>query len=193
MTASEIDVGTLSITAPCTSTRGLRTTRTAHVVADAPNLSVWAPGVFEVAFEPRPFLGSESSKVNLVLRAGEEWAAKLDLVDAWATKYITAHSERLLGKAASFEEVQAKYTPLLKTSDRFPPTFKVKMTPHTGRGAVYVWTAEGERREAPESWMGHTIRPILSLSMWFMPTSFGLSFNMTDAIVAQVPPRAFPF
>ena len=116
-----------ALTLGCIVTSGKGAKSAPLTAGGAPAL--WAPpGLRAVAFEPRPYAGGEAqaTRVNLVLRAGE-LEPELRALDAWAVEAATAASTELFGKAMTREQVAERYTPLLKESDKYPATWRVKI------------------------------------------------------------------
>ena len=55
-----------------------------------------------------------------------------------------------------------------------------------GKGAVRVWNKAGPAREMPESWAGLQIQArVVMKSIWLQSRSFGLTFEIADAMVCS--------
>ena len=158
---------------------------------------LWAPpGTRTVAFEPKPYGEvslAEVNRVNLVLRVGDVAMFRvLKDLDGWAVSAACEASERLFGRELTMAEVFERYSPVLKLSDKWEPTFKAKIN-LAGRGAVKIWTPDGQRRGSPDTWVGLEVRPqLLIKGMWFVGAGFGLTvecpdLQLTDRSEAQCP------
>jgi hypothetical protein len=158
---------------------------------------LWAPpGTRAVAFEPKPYgevTLAEVNRVNLVMRTGDVAMVRaVKDLDAWAVVAAAEASERLFGRELTAAEVFERYSPMLKLSDKWEPTFKAKIN-LAGRGAVKIWTPDGQRRDAPATWVGLEVRPQLTIKgMWFVGAGFGLTvecadLQLTDRSEAQCP------
>ena len=170
-----LDLAALSLGPLVTSAKGAKQAPISAGIGPA----AWAPpGYHDVAFEPKPYV-EEATRVNLVLRAGtlEE---QLRALDDWAVTAAAAVSEQLFGKALTKEQAAERYTPLLKESEKYAATFRLKMNV-AGKGAVRLWTPSGQRREPPERWTMCSARPmILFKGLWVMGRDFGILAETTD-------------
>ena len=143
--------------------------------------AAWAPpGYHDVVFEPKPYV-EDAARVNLVLRAGAgDLEAQLRALDDWAVTAAAAASEQLFGKVMSKEQAAERYTPLLKDSDKYAATFRLKMNV-AGKNAVRLWTPEALRRGAPERWTQCSARPLIQLKgLWIMGRDFGVLAETSD-------------
>ena len=121
-------------------------------------------------------------------------------LDAWALQYLSAHSERLLKKKLSPEQVAVGYTSALKEKEGYRPLLRVKIDTSGPREVCY-WTPEGEPAEAPGSWRQASLRGRLHISnLWVMGGNYGLVVNCTDIQVVDedgrgsaAQPRVCPF
>ena len=188
--AATLDLAALTLGTMVTSGKGAKSAPLSAGGAPA----LWAPpGLRAVAFEPRPYSGAEAqaTRVNLVLRAGD-LEPELRALDAWAVEAATAASTELFGKAMTREQVAERYTPLLKESDKYPATWRVKIN-LAGSGAVRLWSADGSRREAPEAWTVCTARPLVLLrGLWLMGRDFGVLAEAGD-VQLEERAQACPF
>ena len=151
----------------------------------------WKPGALEVAFEPGTFSGEPASRVNMQFKASTVQET-LRALDAWIVFYVQANAERILGKAATKEEVQNRYQPCLKTSDKYEPTFKCKVNMQEPY-KVKMWGDDRKPREAPASWKGLLVAPKLRLKgLWIMGKDFGVLWEATDLMFEDQAPEC-PF
>ena len=188
--ASALDLSALTLGSVVTSGKGAKLAP----LTDKGAPVIWAPPGFRgVAFEPKPYLGGEEkNRVNLVLRASD-LEEQLRAIDDWVVSAVATASEELLGKALSAEQVRDRYTPLLKESDKYPATFRLKMNLH-GRTATKLWTPEGARRDAPERWTECEIRPLIVFrGVWIMGREFGLLAETSDLKSQEVGQTTCPF
>ena len=74
----------------------------------------------------------------------------------------------------------------LKQNDKYGSNLlKLKMN-KVGRGAVRVWNKGGLKRKMPESWAGLLIQArVVIKSIWIQGRTFGLTLEITDAMVAS--------
>ena len=115
-------------------------------------------------------------------------------LDEWAIQYLSEHSERILKKQLSPEQVAAGYTTSLKQKPGYNPLLRAKID-NSGRRAVCFWTPTGEQRQAPSDWKATLFRVNIHVShLWIMGASYGLVINITDMEVAKegVEPDAAP-
>ena len=160
----------------------------------------WKPGALQVAFEPGTFTaagapgaraGEPASRVNMQFRATPVQET-LTAIDGWIVNYVQANSARILGKDVTKEEVQNRYQPCLKTSDKYEPTFKCKVNleePYK----VKLWGDDRQTREAPVVWKGLQVSPKLRLKcLWIMGRDFGALWEATDLMFEDQAPEC-PF
>jgi len=163
----------------------------------------WKPEPHMLApFGPSSFDKDPKAKrqnLDLVLAdpAVREQVAALDL---WALGYITAHSERLLKKPMTEEQVKSGYSSCMRdTKDpRFPPMLKCKID-NEGKHKLCLWDVEGNAAELPTNWREVELKVLVRVShLWIMGAAFGLVLQITDAQVfpkegVEAGPRENPF
>jgi len=158
------------------------------------DLGVWLPASsMTVAYEPGVYSGEEVSRVNLCLRPTEEVQSELSRLDDWVIAYVTANSERLLGKSQTEEQVKARYQTTLRCNDKgYPPVIRCKMNVY-GKGQVNVWSNK-ESREQPSSWAGCQVKVrILLKHLYLMGANFGLTLDITDVDIENEQMQICPF
>ena len=148
------------------------------------------PSHLRVPFEPGNFDKDPSAtRLNLVLECDDDLQAEICKFDAWAVQYITEHSERLLKRNMSYEQVAAGYSSCMKhpqSSSRtlgknFKPTLKTKIDLGDRRG-LRCWNPNGEIISTPTTWRGSKIRPRIHYShLWIMGSQYGCVLKVTDA------------
>ena len=154
---------------------------------------VWHPEVQRVVYEPSAFQNEDVSRVNLVMQASPQAIEVLSALDARMIEICTENSARLFGKTLTQEEVALRYTPCLKKSEKgYEPTFKAKIN-LSGRGKLKCWNSSRELREAPESWTGCSVKPVINVRcLWVMPKSFGCLLECSNVLVDEAGPQC-PF
>jgi hypothetical protein len=186
MAKTRIDLSQLSVADPVVSGRGAKSAKIGYL---------WAPGPMRVIFEPSAFNNEAANRVNLCF-AADGAAQELDDLDSWVVNYVEKHSERLLGKKLTVGEVQNRYQPCLKRSDRYASSFKVKLTLE-GPGRTMLWDADRQPCGSPQSWRQTQVTPLLKLKgLWFMSRDFGCLWEATDLMLhtpAVSAPLACPF
>ena len=188
--AATFDLPALTVSDPVTSARGAKTSALSY--AGAP--IAWAPEAQHVVYEPSAFQNEDATRVNLVMRASPQVADALSALDERVIDICTEDSVRLFGKALTREEVALRYSPCLKKSDKgYDPTFKVKIST-SGRSKLRCWNASREIREAPETWVGCSVKPIVNLRcLWFMPKAFGCVLECSNLMVDDGAEAECPF
>ena len=151
----------------------------------------WTPGALQVAFEPGSFTGESTTRVNMQFRASAIEAA-LDALDGWIVDYVAVNAARILGKDMTKAEVQNRYQPCLKSSEKYEPTFKVKVNME-GLNQVRLWDSGKQARSSPQTWRGLTVTPKLRLKgLWLMGRDFGALWEATDLMFEDQAPEC-PF
>ena len=192
-----IDFAQLSIADTVTSGKG-KSANISYVVAGAP--VYWRPGGLQVAFEPGSFGGERSqgcsqpqpaTRVNMQFRASAIQDT-LDKLDTWIVEYVKQNVIRILGKDMTVGEVHNRYQPCLKRSEKYEPTFKVKVNME-GPNQVRLWDTSKQARSSPTAWKGLTVTPRLRLKgLWLMGRDFGALWEATDLMFDDEPPEC-PF
>jgi hypothetical protein len=147
-----------------------------------------------VPFPPSNFdKDPAATRLNLELRCPPSLEAFFDEVDAWAVDYLTLHAERLFKRGPlSQEQVKEAYHPTLKRHGDYPALLRTKLDT-AGRRACKFWTADQQKREAPEDWRSSEVRPQLHIShLWIMGRECGIVCNV-EALLVQEASSVSPF
>ena len=107
----------------CTS----RGSKIANLKCDDGNKCAYTPPTdhARIPFEPSTFDKDPTARrLNLVLECDEELQAEIKSFDAWIIQYLTEHSERILKKTMTAEQVAAGYSSCLKAPVKVPPLGK---------------------------------------------------------------------
>ena len=147
----------------------------------------------EAAFNASAFNEPEANRVNLCMRTTssiEDWITEFE---HWLLDYCTSNSMRIFGKELTRDGVAFMYTPLLKMSDKYPSTWKVKLN-KTGRQACRCWDKNTRlKREQPDDWRDCRIIPRVWIkSLWIQSKSFGVIMELTDAVLSESGPKECP-
>ena len=152
----------------------------------------------EIIFPPGNFERDPSAtRQNITARVSPSVGTFFEDLDAWAIPYIAEHSERLLGKQMTEEEVRFAYVSCVKRSDDKDPTLKLKVNMPNAKFPCKCWTQEGEEAPFIADWAGITVKAKIHCShFWCMGSgnkaSFGIVAVLTDAMQLS-PACAFPF
>ena len=139
-------------------------------------------------FEPSTFIESTSSRKDLVINITEGMRKDLARLDAMLIVYIPEHSERLLKKRLSLEQVRAAYTPRVRTAKDYPPSIKTKVELGEGKYAVACWDDCGESIAIPSPWRDFVIKPRIVVSnLWIFGGKFGPILRTTDVLLQPKP------
>jgi hypothetical protein len=178
----------------CTS----RGSKIANLKCDDGNKCAYTPPTdhVRIPFEPSTFDKDPTARrLNLVLECDEELQAEIKAFDAWIIQYLTEHSERILKKTMTAEQVAAGYSSCLKAPVKVPPSGKkYKPTLKTkidldGRYAVRCWNTDGESVSSPHTWKNLKLKPRIIFShLWIMGNQFGVVVRITDAQLAGYDP-----
>lgn len=143
-----------------------------------------------VVFEPSSFdKDPNSQRLNLILETTPQVLESFQKLDEWLIGYIAEHSERILKRKLSVEQVRANYASPIKLSEKgYPATLKTKMDLAPGKHAIACWSCEsherGKSREPPELWREYKVRPCLHVThLWLMGQSMGPLVRITDAML----------
>ncbi len=107
----------------CTS----RGSKIANLKCDDGNKCAYTPPTehVRIPFEASTFDKDPTARrLNLVLECDIELQDEIKSFDAWAIQYLTEHSERILKKTMTSEQVAAGYSSCLKAPVRVPPSGK---------------------------------------------------------------------
>ena len=156
----------------------------------------WRPQPFlDIAFEPVGYTDPDAVRVNLSLRPTQAVIDDVSNLDNYLIAYIANNSERVLGKYLDEATVRDRYQSCLKSSEKYPaPVLRCKLT-HSGRGAVKIWDASGQPRNAPDSWVYCGARVHLQLKSVYVMAGgkeFGPIFEVRDVQLAESE-QACPF
>ncbi len=184
--ASTINIANVTVRDVFTTKHGAKVAS----IKDDENDLVYQPNEFlRVPFEPSTWDKDPTwQRLNLVLETTPQMLEEFQKFDDWLIKYIAEHSERLLKKRLSVEQVRGNYTSCVKTSDKYPATIKTKIDLGTGKHAVYCWSRDSDGcakpSESPEYWREFRARPRLHIThLWVMGSSFGAVVRVADAML----------
>ena len=103
---------------------------------------------------------------------------------------------KLFGQQVHLEsDLKPNYYTALKDNQKYGTTlFNINMN-RVGKGAVRIWNKAGLAREMPESWAGLQIQArVVKQSIWLQSRTFGLTFEIADAMVcSDAGPATCPF
>ena len=153
---------------------------------------VYQPNEFmRVPFEPSTFdKDPQATRLNLVLECTPQVQEAFQHFDEWLTEYLAEHSERILKKRLTVEQVKANYSSAVRVSDKgYAATLKVKMDT-AGKNEVCLWhnlcSRPKPQTEAPSRWRDYRVRPRLHIShLWIMGSTFGPVVRITDALLEE--------
>ena len=132
-------------------------------------------------FGSSAFNDPTASRQNICFRVDPELEEKIATVDTYMADYVKKHAARL------FKGKQMTYKPLLLTKDDYPPLIRCKINVR-GTKACRCWTPTYERCEIPDDLRECRCVPRVQFkSLWVMGSDVGLSVEVLDLMVDQVP------
>ena len=162
----------------------LNGTKVANIKADDDDLIYLLDEFMSIPFNPSSFVESDSTHKNLLITMSDAIHKEFARLDACLIIYIAEHSERILKKRQSIEQVRANYVSCIRTSKDYPPTIKTKVELGGGQYGVVCWDSDGERVDLPESWRDFEIKPNIVVSnLWMFGGKFGPVLRLTDALL----------
>jgi len=159
--------------------------------------AIWfIPGLVQPLWQPSAFSnslnGESSGRLSLCLKGTEDFLKEAQLIDNWAIDYAANDSERFFGKKLSADQIKDRYNGIYKASDKYDPFVKVKLA--SDKGAPTYWTPEKTQRGAPEDFTNSQLMcQIRLVGFWFMQTSWGLTAQLSSALVAEENQVSCPF
>ena len=147
-----------------------------------------------VCFEPSAYGDAEASRVNIVWRPSDEAVEQLGELDEWVLQTVSKNALRFFGKAKSVDQLRETYSPIVKTSDKYPPNFKAKLNLQSP-AMVKIWDAAKQPRAAPEQWKDCLTVPRLRLrGLYFMGAAqFGCVLECSDIQIVEEESPECPF
>ena len=142
----------------------------------------------EILFPPGNFERDPSAtRQNITTRVSPSVATFFEDLDNWAIPYITEHSERLLGKQMTEDEVRFAYVSCVKRPEDKDPMLKLKINMANAKFPCKCWTQQGEEAPFITDWVGITVKARIHCShFWCMGTGnrteFGIVCVLTDAM-----------
>ena len=137
-------------------------------------------------FGSSAFNDPTAARQNICFRIDSELQEKIATVDLYMADYIKTHAARL------FKGKHMTYKPLLLLKDDYPALVRCKINVR-GTKACRFWTPACERREMPDDLRECRLVPRVQFkSLWIMGSDVGLSVEVLDLMVDQVP-DACPF
>ena len=150
----------------------------------APLRSQWGPSCFD---------NSDSGRKNFDLLCDESMISFLTALDTWAKGYIKEHSQRILGKQLTAEQIEDSYRPVLQQKGSYPANLRCKINISGGR-KTRLWSTDGTERDPPDSWQGAMYAARVEFSHLYLmgQRDCGIVVNLTDLQVFDQP-VACPF
>jgi hypothetical protein len=169
--------------------------KTAMIIRDG-KPAVWTmSGEVQPLWQPSAFkslTGDSAGRLSLCVSGDREVLHEAEAIDMWAVAYATEHSERFFGKKLNFEQVKDRYNGILKKSDAYQPFIKIKLG--TDKNAPNFWDTHKSQRSPPEDFTKcHMTCNVRLSSFWFMSTSWGLTAQLTDALINAESQVVCPF
>ena len=139
-------------------------------------------------FGPSCFDNSDSGRKNFDLICDSEMASFLSEIDSWARGYLVEHSQRILGKSMTAEQVQDSYRPLLQQRGSYPANLRCKIN-ISGSKKTRLWSEHGLERDPPESWQSAMYAAKVEFSHLYLmgQRDCGIVVNLTDLQVLDQP------
>ena len=111
---------------------------------------------------------------------------------------MTEHSERLLGKQLTREQVEFAYVSNIKRAEGKAPLAKFKINMPGSNKPARCWTEDGKPADFITDWVGKTLKIKIMVShLWVMGSAakaeFGFVCLLTDAMAQKEPEVAFLF
>ena len=132
-------------------------------------------------FGSSAFNDPTAARQHICFRIDSELQEKIATVDLYMADYIKTHAARL------FKGKNMTYKPLLLLKDDYPALVRCKINVR-GTKACRFWTPACERREMPDDLRECRLVPRVQFkSLWIMGSDVGLSVEVLDWMVDQVP------
>ena len=136
-----------------------------------------------VLFEPSAFKDPTATRVNLVMQASPDTQEYLQGLDDWVRQTIRKNGQLLFKK--DIGNPDEYYKPSLITSEKYEPSFKVKIN-LGGPRSVRCWTPDKEAREAPAAWAMCNVIPLVTArSLWLQSKECGVCLECTDVLIYE--------
>ena len=134
-----------------------------------------------------------ASRMQLDMRLSGADEEYFELLDRWAMASVLEHSEKLFKKKLTPEQVEERYHPILRKSEKHPTLLKTKINLHGNRPCMF-WNSKEEIIGAPDDWKGLEFRARVHVShLWLMGSDCGLVLNCADLLLLDKASVAFPF
>ncbi len=76
-----------------------------------------------IAFEPSAYNDPDATRVNMVFRPTAEVIDTLTQLDEWILQAVCKDPPKYFGKQRSSDQIRESYTPIVKTSEKYEPSF----------------------------------------------------------------------
>ena len=118
-------------------------------------------------------------------------------LDVWAKDYIEKHSERLLGKQLTKDQIDGAYCNCVKEfTVSKAPLLKLKINMHNSMKPCRFWNADGSQADWPQDWCVPFKMRIKISHLWVMGvkerSECGFVCLIEDAMPQHIQ-HAFPF
>jgi hypothetical protein len=111
--------------------------------------------------------------------------AQFEKFDNWSIGYISLHSERLLKKKLTEDQVREGYRSPVTRKANYGAHMRCKINT-SGKGMVRCWDVDNQRRELPTDLRHHEMVPRINIShLWMMSREYGWVFQTNDILVTE--------
>ena len=147
---------------------------------------LWKPGPLHVLWQPSAFKDPEASRVTICFSSTPEVESYLHDLESWVLKTVASAPKKFFGVDLTQSQVQEKYSPVVKVSQKGYAHIKAKMN-IAGKNSVRCWDAETRaQKKQPEDWTMCEVQPSFHVKgVWVMNKDFGILIEMTDALTIE--------
>ena len=147
---------------------------------------LWRPGPLKVHWQPKAFNDPSAMRVSICFQTTDAVESYFKQLEEWATNQIAKNPMKYLGQYMTAEQIKERWTSAIKVSAKGYPHLRCKMNVE-GRNAVRCWDSETRQaRLPPKDWTICEIQPCFDIkSIWIMNKDFGLTIEMTDALICE--------
>ena len=136
-------------------------------------------------FGATSFNEEATSRKTIEFNLTPEQEEQFQQFDEWAIAYLSEHSERLLKKKLTPEQVREGYRSPVTKKGSYRGHLRCKIN-CSGVAMARCWSTEDKRREMPADLRNHEMVPRINIShLWMMSREYGWVLQVNDLMVCE--------
>ena len=131
-------------------------------------------------------------RLTIEFTLDENQAAHWNEFDKWPIRYLAEHSERLLKRPLTIDQVKEAHKSPVTRKEGYQATLRCKINT-TGEKFCRAWNTNNDRIELPPLRNAPCVPRITMSHLWVMTREFGFVLSVNDIMASPPPELRCPF